>query len=320
MLDGCGREIDHLRLSLTNLCDLACRYCTRTSVRHDGRMINRRFALAVVRWLSGRHGIRHIRLTGGEPLLYPELDLLVRRLGELTFLDEITLTTNGQLLAREAQVLRDAGVSRVNVSLDTLSAVRFSELTRGGDLGRTLSGIEAAVEVGLTPVRVNVIVQRGLNEDEVADLAEWGLARGCAVRFLEVMPIGVVARSAARLLVPTAEVLERLGERFDLQPLLHRPGQPARDYAAAGAGLRGVVGVISHMTEPFCSSCRRLRITCTGTIVPCLCDTARFDLVECWDGQRLDVVRADRLLQEAVSGKPAEGNSVQPLSMASLGG
>lgn len=320
MIDGCGREIDHLRLSLTDHCNLACRYCVPKGVPPGAQMIDAAFAFEVVRWLSQRHGVRHLRLTGGEPLLHPGLDGLIRRLSALDTLHEITLTTNAQALARRVHALAAAGLCRVNVSLDTLRPDRFADVTRGGNVHHTLAGIEAAVSAGLTPVKINVVAQRSLNDDELADIAQWGLSRGCVVRFLEVMPIGPLAHVTDQHLVPASEILDRLGERFELQPIPQTLGQPATDYAATGAGLRGVIGIIAPTTRPFCSRCRRIRVTSHGSFVACVHDHRRYDLRQWWDGRHLDAQGAERTLRTAVLEKPEVGPRDQSLTMLSLGG
>ena len=322
LIDGCGRRIDHLRLSLTDRCNLACRYCAVAGPRAYHRM-EARLAVQLVRWLSGRHGVRHVRLTGGEPLLYPGLIDLVGALAGLGTLEELTLTTNGQALSRQARRLRQAGLSRVNVSLDTLDPERFARLTCGGDVGRTLRGIEAAVEAGLKPVRLNVVVQRGLNEDEIPRIAGWGLARGCAVRFLEAMPVGVMAGALHDRFFPASETLARLAQRFILRPIAAAPGQPATDYEALSRDsgeLRGVIGVIASTTHPFCACCRRLRITSRAEIMSCLFDTGGSSLMGAWDGRVLDETAADRILQAAVMAKPQMGRRVQTTSMMAIGG
>ncbi len=321
MIDGHGRQIDQLRLSITDRCNLACRYCVPARPdAHAVGTIDVEFAVRLVDWLVQAHGLRSVRLTGGEPLLHPQVVALVGRLSRLGSPPELTLTTNGQLLAARAAALRVAGLDRVNVSLDTLGPQRFAELTRGGRVRHTLAGIEAALALGLTPVRINVVVQRGLNEHELADIAGWGLARGCAVRFLEVMPIGPLASVLDRHLVAAAEILERLSERFELRPMATRPGQPAIDYAATGGGLRGVIGIIAPTTRPFCAQCRRLRITARGELVTCLHDDRRYDLRRWWDGRTLDRAGADATLRAALTDKPAAGVTAQPVCMRSLGG
>lgn len=320
MIDGCGRTIDHLRLSLTDRCNLACRYCVPAGATPCGGIIDEDSAFHLVRWLSTRHGIRHLRLTGGEPLLYPPLLPLVRRLAALRDLREITLTTNGQALHRHARPLAAAGLSRVNISLDTIRVDRFRGVTRGGRIDHTIRGIEAAVQAGLTPVKINVVVQRSFNDDEIGDIAAWGLARGCVVRFLELMPIGPLARVATSHIVPASEILRRLAERFTLRAIPGSLGQPATDYAVTGCGLRGVIGVIAPTTRPFCDRCRRIRITSRGSIVACVHDAASFDLSDCWSGTSLCVERADRVLRRAVLAKPVEGTRGQSLTMVALGG
>lgn len=322
LVDGCGRRIDHLRLSLTDRCNLACRYCS-TGRREGESLMDAAFAVELVRWLSSRHGVRHVRLTGGEPLLHPRSSEIVSALSQLGTLDEITLTTNGQTLAARAEGLRGAGLTRVNVSLDTLDADRFARLTRGGSLGHTLRGVEAAIEAGLTPVRLNVVVQRGINDEEVCELAHWGLARGCTVRFLEAMPIGPMLGRLHERFVPASETLARLSTRFTLRAIASPPGQPATDFAAVGIdgdSPKGVVGVIASTSRPFCSCCRRLRITARGDILSCLFDTAGSSLASAWDGRSLDEDAADRILQVAVIAKPQMGRRTQPTPMVAIGG
>ncbi len=323
LIDGCGRCIDHLRLSLTDRCNLACRYCSAGKTKERSCCLDLNFGVAIVDWLSRQHGVRHVRLTGGEPLLHPRLLELVQRLKQLGTLREITLTTNAQALARQAHRLRAAGLTRVNISLDTLNAKRFTRLTRGGDITHTLRGVDAALEARLTPVRINVVVQRGVNEEELSQIAQWGLGRGCTVRFLEIMRIGPSRRAFHERLVSAAEVLELLSRHFALRPIPAPPGQPATDFAASslttGTPL-GVLGVIASTSRPFCRSCRRLRVTNRGEILSCLFDTRGSSLLPAWDGRTLDEAVADRILQVAVLAKPRTGNRVQCKSMSSIGG
>lgn len=321
MIDGCGRSIDRVRLSLTDHCNLACRYCVPAgTVATGSTMLDADFAFELIRWLAERHGVRFVRLTGGEPLFHPELVPLIERLAGIGSLDEISLTTNAQALAAKARALADAGLARVNVSLDTLDPGQFNRMTRGGHIERTLRGIKAAIDAGLTPVKINVVVQRGFNDDQISRIAEWGLALGCVVRFLEVMPLGPMTHVVHRHLVPASDIRERLATRFDLKPIRGIEGQPAEDYAATGARVRGVIGIVAPTTRPFCDRCRRLRITSSGWLVPCLHDVSRFDLRTCWDGTRLDVNAADTLLRKAILEKPLVGPRTQSVTMLSLGG
>lgn len=323
LVDACGRRIDHLRLSLTARCNLACDYCFSAKHRFSGCFINADFAVALVAWLSERHGVSHLRLTGGEPLLYPGLVGLVERLSRLHTLEEITLTTNGQLLAHQVSSLRAAGLTRVNISLDTLKEERFRRLTRGGRLALTLRGIEAAVRTRITPVRINVVAQRGFNNDELCDIACWGLSRGCTVRFLEMMPIGPVAGQLDGKLVPASEILENLSEHFVLEPVAAPLGQPSTDYRAqclSEPALAGTIGVIASTTRPFCSRCRRIRISVAGELRSCLFDGSGSSLMDAWDGRELDVEVADRILHASVIGKPAMGRREQVTPMIQIGG
>lgn len=283
-------------------------------------MIDEDFAFHVVQWLSRKHGIRHLRLTGGEPLLYPGLHRLIRRLTVLGTLRQTNLTTNAQALGAQAKSLAAAGLTRINISLDTLDADRFCRVTRGGDINHTLRGIEAAAESGLRPVKINVVAQRSFNDDEIPDIAEWGLSRGCVVRFLEVMPIGPLAHVADKHLVPASEILGRLAEHFTLRAIPGSLGQPATDYAVTGHDIRGVVGIIAPTTRPFCERCRRIRITSRGRIVACVQDGVSFDLNDCWDGSSLRIQDADEVLRHAVLAKPKEGPRKQSLTMVALGG
>jgi cyclic pyranopterin phosphate synthase len=212
-----------------------------------------------------------VHLTGGEPLVRSgavELVAMLAREG----LADLALTTNGQGLARVAARLRRAGLERVNVSLDSLRPDRFRQATGGGELARTLEGLDAAIRCGLRPVKLNVVVVRGYNLDEIGPLAEFGMRRGCQVRFLELMPIGPAAARFAKWFVPSREVLAGLGETLDLRPLDSlRPRGTTRCYQARSRdGTEGVIGVISSCSAPFCKGCRRLRLTSTGELIGCL--------------------------------------------------
>jgi cyclic pyranopterin phosphate synthase len=263
-----------LRLSVTDFCQLRCLYCRPAegahNVPHKGDVLTLEEMVRFVRVLQRYFGLERIRLTGGEPLLRSDLRQLVEMLAAEGVAD-LALTTNGQLLAPMAATLRQAGLGRVNVSLDSLSPATYRRITRGGELARTIEGINAALEAGLRPVKLNAVVMRGVNDHEVEGLARFGLERGCHVRFLELMPIGSAKRVFDDLFVPTADVRARLAGGLVLTPLPYHSPQTSHDFHLTdAAGRRGIVGFISSESRPFCRGCNRLRLTSTGQLIACL--------------------------------------------------
>jgi len=258
-----------LRVSVIDRCDERCLYCRPAEgvpLVSRAEVLRLEEILRFVRVVRDRFGLAKVRLTGGEPLLRRGLPDLVRGLAEMDVAD-LAMTTNGQRLAGMAAALRRAGLARVNVSLDTLDPAVYRRLTRGGDLERTLRGIRAARDAGLDPVKLNAVVLRGVNDAEVATLARFGLEHGCEVRFLELMPIGEAAAHHARWFVSSAEVRARLAEAMDLEPL----AASGDTFLARDPGGRaGRVGFVSPCSEPFCTECRRLRLTTTGRLIGCL--------------------------------------------------
>jgi len=223
-----------------------------------------------VQILRRHFDLAKVRLTGGEPLVRRDVAALVAALAA-EGIQDIALTTNGELLADAAAELRQAGLRRVNIHIDSLDAGTYRTLTRRGRLSRALAGLEAARRAGLVPIKLNMVVLRGVNDSEVVAMARFGLERGCEVRFLEVMPIGVAAVSHREWFVPSAEVRHRLASAFDLEPLPVVPGAPSRDVRARDTlGRSGLLGFISPCSQPFCSECRRLRLTSAGRLIGCL--------------------------------------------------
>ena len=302
MRDAHGRQIDYIRLSVTDRCNLRCTYC----MAEEMEFLPRRDLLTfeeietLARHLVVR-GVRRIRLTGGEPLVRKGVLELVQRLTRLRThgLNELTLTTNGTRLPEMAQDLFDAGVRRINISLDTLRRDRFAELTRRDEFERVVSGIDAARDAGLA-VRINAVAMRGTNDDEMRDLLAWCGARGLDLALIEAMPLGEVSvdRPAAHL--PLDAVREELERHFTLVPSLHRTGGPARYFDVAETGTR--IGLITPLSNNFCAGCNRIRISATGTVYGCLGHDQKVEL--------RDIVRAggeaalDEALERLLAGKP----------------
>jgi GTP 3',8-cyclase len=270
LVDGFARRVRDLRISITDRCNLRCAYCMpaegmawlpRTEVLSYEEIAR------VARVCVERFGFEAIRLTGGEPLVRSHVTRLVELLAPLDV--DLALTTNGVKLAEVAHDLRQAGLDRVNVSLDTLRADRFRALTRRDDLDRVIAGIDAALDAGLAPVKVNAVVMRGVNDDEIVDLARFGRDRGVGVRFIEFMPLDAQGEWSEEKVVPAHEIVERIDAVF---PLAAVDGAAHAEPAARRRYLdgRGDVGVIPSVTEPFCESCDRVRITAEGQFRTCL--------------------------------------------------
>jgi cyclic pyranopterin phosphate synthase len=271
MVDPFGRTIRYLRVSVTDRCDLRCFYC----MSEDMTFLPKADLLTLEeldRLCSAfiAKGVRKIRLTGGEPLVRRNVMSLVRSLSRHLSsgaLDELTLTTNASQLARFAGELRDCGVRRVNVSLDTLDAQKFRAITRWGDLDKVLTGIEAARDAGLA-VKINAVALKNMNEEEIPSLMEWAHGKGMALTLIEVMPMGDIGEGRIDQYVPLSLLRARLAQHYTLTDLDEDTGGPARYVRVAETG--GKLGFITPMTHNFCESCNRVRITCTGTLHTCL--------------------------------------------------
>lgn len=269
LTDGHGRTARKLRVSVTDRCDLRCVYCMpeRPVWLPRAEVLDYEELARVVRAGVGE-GVRQVRITGGEPLLRKDLSRFVAMLRALPGLGEIALTTNGTRLAEQAAGLRDAGLDRVTVSLDSLDPATFKAMARVDGLSDALRGMDAAEACGFGPLKVNCVVMRGVNDSQLADLAEWGRRTGRAVRFIEFMPLEGDRIWSDSLLVPAAEIVAAVTARF---PASERPG-------AAGATAvtydyqdgRGSFGVIASVTRAFCADCDRIRLTADGTFRTCL--------------------------------------------------
>ena len=324
--DAYGRRINYLRISLTDRCNLRCVYCMPAEgVRWQPKeeLLTDDELLRIVR-LGADVGFTKIRLTGGEPTLRRNLPDLVREIAANPAITDIAMTTNGILLSRLAEPLAQAGLKRINVSIDTLDPERFRQITRGGRLDLVMEGIAAAEAAGLAPIKLNAVVVRGQNDHEVADLAGLAYERPWQVRFIEVMPFEGVDDVAFDFLVPTAEVMERIEERWGtLTPDPNAdPVDPARPFVFPGA--KGSVGFISAMTDAFCATCNRMRLTADGKLRLCLLRDDEVDLLTLLRSGASDEEVRMRL-REAVWRKPwghgvAEGEVSLNRGMSRIGG
>lgn len=276
LVDGFGRRHRDLRISVTDRCNFRCTYCMPA----EGMVWQPREHLLTFEEIERvatvcveRFGFDSIRLTGGEPTVRARLPLLVERLAKLDI--DLALTSNGALLDELAQPLADAGLTRLNVSLDSLRRARFAAVTRRDELPRVIAGIRAAVAAKLQPVKVNVVVQRGVNDDEIVDLARFGRDEGVVVRFIEFMPLDADGRWGRDAVVPSADIVAAVHDAFPVDAV-ERGHAPASRFRYRD-GL-GEIGVIGSVTEPFCGSCDRIRLTADGQLRSCLFSTDETDL------------------------------------------
>jgi GTP 3',8-cyclase len=327
--DSYSRPISYLRISVTDRCNLRCVYCMPAEGvpprSHDA--ILRYEEIETVVRAAALLGINKVRLTGGEPLVRLGIVDLVRMLARIPGIDDLSMTTNGLLLERYASPLAEAGLQRVNVSLDTLRPERFTAIARRGQLADVLAGIQAARRAGLEPVKINTVVIRGLNDDEVVDLARRAMEEGWNLRFIEWMPLGNVAGTEVdwrERMVPAAEI--RAGIEAALGPL-----EPAAVDVAAGParyyrwpGRAGTIGLITPVSEHFCGECNRLRLTADGQLRPCLLSDWELDLrTPLRQGAGVEQIR-DLLLQ-GVAEKPMQHHldeclGVETRAMSQIGG
>lgn len=302
MRDVFGRTINYLRLSVTDRCNLRCQYCMPAGgvsrLGHDD--ILRYEELLLVARMAVELGVEKVRVTGGEPLVRKGIIPFLKQLGALQGLKEVTLTTNGLLLDEMAAPLKAAGVERLNVSLDSLQPQTYAAITRGGDFARVLAGLERAEQVGLR-LKLNMVVMRGINDREIDDFAALSLDRPWSIRFIEYMPTIREVGWRNRVL-PGRDVLNRLQQSFSLTPLSNtRLCGPAKPYRIRGAA--GTLGIITPMSDHFCSDCNRIRVTAQGLVKSCLLSDQSLDL-------KPSLVQGDQAVRESlalvISGKGAQ--------------
>ncbi len=276
--DGFGRCIDYVRLSLTDRCDLRCRYCMAEDMIFKPRaeiLTLEEMALLARHFVA--RGVKRIRLTGGEPLVRRDAIDLIRTIGRMigNGLDELTLTTNGTRLAEFAPAIHDAGVRRINVSLDTLDPDRFRHITRHGDLAQVLGGIAAAKAAGLA-IKINTVALKGLNDDEIEALAIWCGDQGFGLSLIETMPLGQIDDDRTDRFLPLTAVRDALEAKYAFIPSTERTGGPARYWTLPALGL--TLGLISPLTRNFCDGCNRIRVSATGLLYQCLGHDTHVDL------------------------------------------
>ncbi len=304
MIDPFGRHVTYLRVSVTDRCDFRCVYCMSEHMTFLPKRdlltleeLDRLCSAFVTR------GVRKLRITGGEPLVRKNIMWLFRALSrhlDAGTLDELTLTTNGSQLGKYAEELKACGVERINLSLDTLRPDRFKAITRWGDFGGVMSGLEAAEKAGLK-IKLNAVALKGVNEDEIEDLVRFAHGRGHDVTFIETMPLGDIDGDRTDQYLPLSIVRARLMDRFTLEDIPYRTGGPARYVEAKETG--GRLGFITPMTHNFCESCNRVRLTCTGTLYLCLGQEDAADLRAPLRASA-DDARLHEAITEAISRKP----------------
>ncbi len=330
LIDSYQRPINYLRISVTDRCNLRCVYCMPPEgikLLPHREVLSFEEIVALVEAATSL-GISNIRLTGGEPLVRPGIVELVRMIAQVPGVHDLSLTTNGVLLSRQAPALKTAGLSRVNISLDTLRPQRFRQITRFGHLEDVLEGIAAAQQAGLDPVKINVVLLKGLNDDEVLDFAAQTLSQEWHIRFIEPMPVGEDTicsgpGNGPGDFLPLAQVEAQIATMGLLTPYSgHRGNGPARYYRLPGA--RGSLGFISPLSEAFCFGCNRLRLTADGKLRPCLLSDLEIDVKgPLRAGATQENLQG--LLRQATAYKPeshllAQGQSPHVRQMSQIGG
>ena len=335
LADAFNRPVKDLRISVTDRCNFRCTYCMPLD---EYEWINKKEILtfeeiARIAKIFIERGVEKIRLTGGEPLVRQDLHLLIAKLANLEGLKDLCLTTNGALLANQVGALAGAGLKRVNVSIDTLDGDKFKRMTKRGDLDKVLEGIFAAQAAGVAPIKLNAVVERGVNDDDILPLVEFSRANGFAMRFIEYMDVGNSNNWTSAKLVAKKEIIATIHARYPLREIgRDQDSAPSVDYEFIDG--QGDIGVIASVTEPFCSSCTRSRLTADGKLVTCLFSHVGHDLkaklrggatdeeigefiAKIWSG-RTDRYSADRLAALNSSNYDPKGH--KKIEMISLGG
>jgi cyclic pyranopterin phosphate synthase len=309
LVDPFGRTIEYVRLSVTDRCDLRCFYCLPKGFR-DFETPEHWLGFDEIERVIGAFaalGVRRVRVTGGEPLVRRNLPDLIARLDALPGIEDLSLSTNAVRLASQAGALHAAGIRRINVSLDSLRPARFRDIT-GGRLEKVLAGLMAAKAAGFRPIKINMVVMRGVNDDEVGNMVDFCIEHGFTLRFIETMPVGDTGRSATDHYVSLEQVRKRLTERFELIPGVMPGGGPARYVLVAGTDLH--IGFITPISQHFCASCNRVRLAADGTLYLCLGQADRFEFRPLLRGGATDAELREAV-RAAIARKPERHEFVE---------
>jgi len=319
MKDRFGRNIEYLRVSVTDRCNLRCMYCMpeegiKNKKKHSEIMTLEE--LYEVIEVFAQLGVRKIRITGGEPLVRYGITSLIEKIARLEQINEITMTTNGLELKKYAKELKKAGLIRVNISLDTLKADKYKEITRFGSIHDVLEGIKEAKEVGLLPIKINTVLIGGFNDDEIEDFVELTREEDIQVRFIELMPIGQVAGWAREKFVSNDIVLERIPELIPVG--VEDKSSPAKYYKLPDG--KGKVGLINPISHNFCSNCNRIRLTADGKLKPCLHSNKEVDILQSMrKGENIKELIQNTILEKPSSHNLDKGDSIER-NMVQIGG
>ena len=304
LIDRFGREVTYLRMSVTDRCDFRCVYCMSEHMTFLPRaQVLTLEELAFIGETFVELGVKKIRLTGGEPLVRHNVEQLFDHLGALAGLNELTFTTNGSHLAQYAERLKNAGVKRINISLDSLKPTLFKELTRIGELSQVLAGIEKAREVGFQRIKLNAVILSGRNDNEVLDLLRFALERGIDISYIEEMPLGAITEHSRSEAFCSSQVLrDRISQEFELLPTSENTGGPSKYWRIPGYDSR--VGFISPHSENFCSTCNRVRLTVEGRLLLCLGNEHSIDLRSVIRSHPADKEKLIEAIMQGMSIKP----------------
>jgi cyclic pyranopterin phosphate synthase len=300
--DSFNRRIDYLRVSVTDKCNLKCVYCTPSKGLRHYKEIDLLTDEEIIRFIriAHMHGLRKVRVTGGEPLLRKNIIHLITAIKKIG-IRELSLTTNGLMLSHMAEKMKSAGLDRVNISLDTLDAEKYREIANGGDINLVWESIKEAERVGLMPVKINMVPIRGINDDEILSFASLTFEKNYHIRFIELMPANCNRLWTKEKCIPSHEIMKRISMLGAFRKIKFKGVGPSRNYRIKGAA--GVVGIISPISDHFCNSCNRLRLTAVGKIRPCLFSKEEIDIRTPMRSGASDA-EIDRLFLTAIKTKP----------------